>query len=194
MTRAAILLALVLRVGAQDVVTLPGGPPRPGASDWTLANAADSDLHANVRKLMELSGSRERLQLALPRALSDAKAKMLQRYPGVSPAFASEWEKRMAARITVDDFLEAAARIYEKHFTAEEIGQLIAALNAKKAGKVLPAPAQLQQKVAAEMPALLGEIAGATTELTVRIGSEVGGQIGKEHPEYLRLSPGGIRR
>ena len=194
MRLAAALLALALPMGAQEVVTLPAGQPRPGASEYKEIGTVDSDLHANVRKLMELSGDRERLQNALPKLLDDAKAKMLKAFPSVSPAFGEEWEKRMAARINVDDFLDVAARVYEKHFSNEEILDVIAVLHAKKEGQPAKVSPDLQKKIAAEMPAIMGEIVGGTTELAARLGGQIGSEIEKEHPEYMRPKSGVVPR
>lgn len=135
---------------------------------------------------MELTGDRERLQKALPKLLSDAKAKMAHAYPSVDPAFGNEWEKRMASRIKVDDFMGVTARTYQKHFTNDEILDLITIMNARKEGKPVKAPAQLQQKMDAEAPGILGEIMGGATELAVKLGGQVGGDIAREHPEYIR--------
>lgn len=193
-------MAVALPIGAQQVVTLPAGNSSPGTSVVTLpagdprpqasvlpsAGTVDSKLHANVLKLMELTGERERMQKAFPKLLSDGKAKMLQEFPVISPAFGNEWEKRMAARINVDDFLDVEARVYEKHFTNDEILELITVMNATKEGKLVKASAQLQQRFLAELPAILGEIAGRDTELAVRLSVQLGSEIGREHPEYIR--------
>lgn len=194
MKLAAAIACVVLPVGAQEVVSLPVGTPRPDAANYRAipsdppvpsVSTPDSHVHANVLTLIQLTGDRGRLQDTLPKLLGQAKAKMLKTYPNVSPAFGEEWEKRMGARISVDDFLDVTAGAYEKHFTSEEIQELIALFKAKQEGKPVKAPESLQQKLVAEMPAILGEIAGGTTQVAVKLGSQVGGEIGKEHPEYL---------
>lgn len=187
-------MALAIPLGAQEVVSLPVGAARPDAAAYRSVITNDPQPQgpqpqANALKLVELTGDRERLEKALPKLLSDAKAKMLKAYPGVDPAFGDEWERRMTARMTPDPFLEVAARAYEKHFTNSDIRDLVAALNAKKQGNPAQASAELQQKMTAEMPAILGEIAGGDTEVAVRLGAQVGGEIGREHPEYLRRGP-----
>ena len=181
MRLAAVFLAL-LPLGAQEVVSLPVGTPRPGASTLREVGAVDPELHANVLQLIELTGDRQRLRAILPKLVSDGKAKMLQAFPNVDPAFADEWERRMAERLHPDDFLDAVAGVYEKHFTNDEILSLIALLSSRKEGKPARASAELQNRLTAETPAMMGEIAGSATELAVQVGDE----IEKEHPEYLR--------
>jgi hypothetical protein len=183
---------------AQEVVTLPTGTPRPGA--WTgpihstTTVIADPQMHANVLSLIDLTGDRERFVKSLPKTIADAKAKMMQAAPGMSPEFANEWERRITARIKVDDFVEVAARVYEKHLTNDEVVSLIALLQAKKAGKPVSAPRQLEQKFNAETPAMLGEITGASTELAARLSMQIGSEIGREHPEYLAAQQPGARQ
>ncbi len=198
MKLAIVIACVALPIGAQEVVSLPVGTPRPGASAYisvpsesSVASVPNPDtkLHANVLTLIQLTGDRERLQTALPKLLSQGKTKMLKAYSNVSPAFGEEWEKRMAARISVDDFLDVTAAVYEKHFTSGEIQQLITVFQAKQEGKPVKAPEALQQKLAAEMPAILSEIAGGTTQVAVKLGSQIGGEIAKEHPEYLLQKP-----
>ena len=174
---------------AQEVVTLPTGTPRPGA--WTgpihsyTTTEADSHLHTNVLTLIDLTGDRERLVQNLPKIIADAKTKMMQSAPGLSPAFGDEWERRIATRIKVDDFVEMAARVYEKHLSNDEVLSLIDLMQAKKAGKPVSVSRELQQKFNAEAPAMLGEITGASTELAAKLSMQVGSEISKEHPEYL---------
>jgi len=174
---------------AQEVVTLPTGAPRPGAWTGPLHSTttveADPQLHSNALTLIALTGDRDRLVQRLPKIIADAKTKMMQSAPGVNPAFGDEWERRIAARIQVDDFVNLAARVYEKHLTNDEVVSLIALMEAKKAGKSSSVSPQLQQKFNAEAPAMMGEIAGACTELAVRLSAQVGSDIGKEHPEYF---------
>ena len=189
-----------MTIGAQEVVSLPVGTPRPDAANYrpvrsdAAAGAQDANLHAKVLILIQLTGDRERLQSALPKLLSQGKAKMLMAYPNVSPAFGEEWEKRMAARISVEDFLDVTASVYEKHFTSGEIQRLITVFQAKREGESVKAPEALQQKLAAEMPAILSEIAGGTMQVAVKLGSQVGGEIAKEHPEYLLHKPAATSR
>jgi hypothetical protein len=191
MRLATAIVAMALPIGAQQVVSLPVGTPRPGASTFRSIpdDPRPQPSQANLQQLVELTGDRERLQKALPKLLSDGKTKMLRAYPGVDPAFRDEWEKRMAARIKVDDFLGVTARAYEKHFTNDEILDLIALMSARKEGKPVKASAQLQQKLEAEAPAIMGEIMGGATEVAVKLGAQVGGEIAKEHPEYMRQKP-----
>lgn len=192
---ALVIVCVALPIGAQEVVSLPVGTPRPDAENYrpvpadAPVPAQDPNLHTNVLTLIQLTGDRARLQTALPKLLSQGKAKMLNAYPSVSPAFGEEWERRMAARISVDDFLDVTASVYEKHFTSDEIRQLIAMFKAKQEGKPVKAPEALQQKMTAEMPAILSEIAGGTTQVAVKLGSQIGGEIAKEHPEYMHQKP-----
>ena len=200
MKLAVVIACVALPIGAQEVVSLPVGTPRPDASNYrpvpadAPAATQDPNLHANVLTLIQLTGDRGRLETALPKLLSEGRAKMLKAYPNISPAFGQEWERRMAARISVDEFLEVTASVYEKHFTSDQIQQLIAMFKAKQEGKPVTAPEALQQKLTAEMPAILSEIAEGTTQVAVKLGSQIGREIAKEHPEYLLPKPAATSR
>ncbi|HEY1241140.1 MAG TPA: hypothetical protein VGF16_11315 [Bryobacteraceae bacterium] len=192
MKLAAVVITFAALVGAQEVVTLPVGAPRPGALEYRPVIEApkpQAQVRPNAAQLVELTGDRERLESTLPKVLKEAKTKMQSRFPNIDGAFADEWERRMAARIKVDDILNIAGTVYEKHFSNEEIMQLTDAMNSSKAGKPVKVSASLQQKMTNEMPAMMGEIAGATTEFTSRLGGEVGREIEREHPEYVRKDP-----
>lgn len=158
MKLAAMIACAAIPIGAQQVVSLPVGTPRPDAANYRPVPAdasvvnQDPNLHANVLTLIQLTRDRARLQ-------------------------------------TVDDFLNVTASVYEKHFTGDEIQQLIAMFKAKQEGKPVKAPEILQQTLTAEMPAILSEITGGTTQVAVKLGSQIGGEIAKEHPEYLIQKP-----
>jgi hypothetical protein len=39
------------------------------------------------------------------------------------------------------------------------------------------------------MPALVSDIMAGCTQLSSRLGAEIGEEIGKEHPEYVNAKP-----
>jgi hypothetical protein len=146
---------------------------------------AGQSAHLKAVKLVEVSGGRERLVAALPELIESGKAMMQKQCPDCNPAFLTEWGKRMTARIKIDDFVNVAALAYEKHFTDDELTELIAVVSSQKTEKPIALSAGLQKKVSELLPAIMGEITGATTEIGARLGGEVGAEIGKEHPEYF---------
>lgn len=148
----------------------------------------DPKLHADALKLVEVSGAKKRLEDGFPSMLEDGKKQMMKQCPKCSEEFANEWTKRMSARIKADSFLEVFVKAYEKNFTDEEILELIS-LQEKKSDSP-PAPSEhLQVKIKTIMPSLMGEITGGCAEIGARLGGEIGEEIEKEHPEWVKSQP-----
>lgn len=146
---------------------------------------AAAEIHLKAVKVIEASGGRDRLVAGIPDIIEQGKAAIQKQCPDCAQAFVTEWGKRMTARLKVDDFVDVAARAYEKRFTIEELTELLEVVSSQKSEKpVTPSPA-LQKKLSALVPAIMGEITGGSTELGAKLGSEVGTEIEKEHPEYF---------
>lgn len=144
------------------------------------------DTHRQAVKLVEMSVGRDKLAALLPDLIAQQKGTFEKLCPKCDPAFFDELVKRMIARVKVDDFLDVAARGYEKHFTNKELTELVDFVNAKKIGKPVPLSPALQKKVIDLQPVLMGEIVGGCTEIGARLGGQIGAEIQKEHPEYLK--------
>lgn len=141
--------------------------------------------HLTAVKLVDASGSRERMQAAAPTVIESAVASMGQSCPGCNPAFFAEFKKRFTERLRIDDFVAVVVRAYEKRFTENELAELLSAANAQKAQKSVPLSPELEKKVTDTMPALMGEIVGGTTEVGGKLGADIGAEIQREHPEWF---------
>jgi hypothetical protein len=106
-----------------------------------------------------------------------------------------EWGKRMLLRMNVDEYVAAAVKAYESKLTQEDLNEFITLLEGQQAGRSVGPSVRFQQKMTAIAPALTGQIVGATTELGARLGSEIGVEIEKEHPEYFQKAaePGKVQ-
>jgi hypothetical protein len=144
-----------------------------------------AEVHLKAVKLVEMSGERDRFVAAIPEMVEKGKAAMQKRCPDCNPAFSTEWGKRMAARLKVDDFFNVSVRAYEKRFTSEELTEFVAVLSSQKTEKPVPATPALQKKLLDLLPGIMGEIAGGCTEIGAKLGAEIGGEIQEEHPEWL---------
>jgi hypothetical protein len=140
--------------------------------------------HRKAVELVELSGGRARLQASIPDMVEQGKAEMRKECPDCHPEFLKEWGKRMTARFNADDFVNVAARAYEKRFTNDELAEFVAVMASQKTEKPLAPSAFLQKKLADLQPAIMDEIVGGCEEIGTRLGAEVGAEILKEHPEY----------
>jgi hypothetical protein len=148
----------------------------------------DPKLHADVVKLVEISGARKRLEDGFASMAEEGKKEMMKQCPQCSPEFGEEWTKRMQTRLKPDDFLEVFVKAYEKNFSDSEILELIG-LQEKKGDAPPSVSPQLQEKIKAVMPALMGEIMGGCAQIGAKIGGEVGEEIEKEHPEWVKNKP-----
>jgi hypothetical protein len=169
--QAAILLAVAALANAQ---------PRGGFQ------AANATLHADVVKLVELSGIRVAIQNSLAPLIGEGKTNMLKLCTGCDPRFGDEWAKRMLARTNIQDFIDVYVRVYEKHFNDDEVRQLIASGHRIGGSSPPTLSNELKQKLDAEMVTIRSEIVGGTTQVGAQLGGEIGKEIQKEHPEYFR--------
>lgn len=149
-----------------------------------VPSRVDPKLHADVVRLVDLDGARQRMQNGLKPLIENGKNVMM-RTCNCDPAFGEEWAKRMLARTNLDDYVSVIVRTYEKYLSDDEVLQLIALTEKKNSQPVNPSP-QLKEKLASIMPSLQSEIMGGTTQIGAKLGAEIGQEIGKEHPEYFK--------
>lgn len=150
---------------------------------------AAAELHLKAVKLVEMTGTSERLVASVPDMIEQAKAATQKQCPDCDPAFLTEWGKRFAARVKVDDFMNVAVRAYEKRFTADELNEFLAVLNSQKTDKPVALSPELKKKLSDLQPEIIGEIMGGCTEIGAKLGAEIGAEIEKEHPEWFPSKP-----
>lgn len=158
----------------KNSATEPAAPPK-----------IDPQLHANVVKLFELSGERERLRTAMPQRFNDAKAAAIQQFPAYDPAYIEEYAKRTVSGLNVQDLIDLQMRAYENHFTSDDIAGLLDAQIALKESRPAEVSPKLKEKVASKMPAIQSEMTAGYLELTARLSSQIADDISKAHPEYI---------
>ncbi|HYL77908.1 MAG TPA: hypothetical protein VEU96_27090 [Bryobacteraceae bacterium] len=172
--RLLLALALVIHLNAQ----VPAGHPMP-KSDVTI------EVHLKAVKLVEMGGGRDRLVATIPDMIERGKAAMQKQCPDCNPAFFTEWGKRMASRLKIDDFMNVAVRAYETRFTNDELTEFLTVMSSQKTENPVPFSPPLQKKLSSLLPAIMGEITGGCTEIGARLGGEIGAEIEAQHPEYV---------
>ena len=83
-------------------------------------------------------------------------------------------------------------RILERLFTPEEAGIALelsaipepAVVIHKRFKSRMTLP-ELKQKLQTALPAILGDISGEVMKVSVQEGTRIGGEIGREHPEWV---------
>jgi len=174
-------VSILLVVCALCVVAQVPSEKSGAASDQTKV---DPKLHADVVRLVELDGARERMRSGLKPLIENGKNVMM-RTCNCDPAFGDEWAKRMLARTNLDDYVNVIVRAYEKYLSDDEILQLLTLIEKKNTQPASPSP-HLKEKLAAIMPSLQSEIMGGSTQVGSKLGAEIGQEIGEEHPEYFK--------
>lgn len=118
----------------------------------------------------------------LPDAIEQAKVAIQKQCPDCNPAYFAEWGKRMMARLKVDEFVNTAARAYEKRLTDDELTELLAVVSSQRTEKPVPLSPALQKKLSDLMPAIMGEIVGGCTEIGAKLGGEIASRYRKGTP------------
>ena len=177
-----LLMGVVLSAAAQQANT-PVPPAHTG-----VEHAADSKLHEDVLTLIAVDGTKPRLQSGIPQQVESGKKQMMQACSRCTPAFGDEWARRMLARLQVEDFVQVIVRTYEKYLNDEDVQQLIVLWKAKNESRPTHVSPELQQKLTSIMPSIQSEILGGCVQIGAKLGAEVGQEIEKEHPDYMKPS------
>jgi len=96
------------------------------ASQPAPVSEAAAERHRKAVELVQLNGGRDRLEAAIPQMVEQGKAELRKDCRECRPEFVAEWGKRMTARFKADDFVNVAARAYEKRFTNDELTEFLA--------------------------------------------------------------------
>lgn len=171
-----LLVTASLLLAPQQATTKPGTPP----------TAAETMLHADVVKLLEISETRDRLQAGIPSMVEQGRKAMMDKCSTCTPEFGEEWAKRMAARLNVQDFVDATIQAYEKDLTDTDIKELIAFQEQRKIDPSAAPSAELKKKLTAVMPDLMADITAGCVRVGAKLGGEIGAAIEKEHPEWTK--------
>jgi hypothetical protein len=183
-----LLLVFAMAAISAEAQQPPDSPPviyLPG-SFAPSSGTADPRAREDAAKLAELTGIRQKLEKELPESMRNAVGNMRRRYPGIDPRFIAEWEKRMRAQLNVDDYIAVFIEVYDEHFTAAELEEMIEAVRARQSSKPVTISPQLAEKVRANAIDIQSEIMGGFTEVGARLGGEIGRDIGKEHPDWVK--------
>ena len=178
-------LAILLMAGTYAVTQQATAP----ATQSPSAPAVDPKLHASVLEFVQVTDLRSNMIVAQRKELPAAKAKMLEMVPGMSDQFFEEWSKRMLADPQVDEYVAAIVAIYEKHFTADEMSELTQATRDSNDHKTPTVSESLKAKLQKDSIAVQSEIIGVCSQIGARQGGDIGQQIAKEHPEWIKEVP-----
>lgn len=136
----------------------------------------DPAKEADIRALIELTGGKDMVDDAAASAAEQFRAKFQQTLPDNDRAqkFTEAFLERYKARFNSDELLEQIVRIYDKHFSAEDVKELL---------KFYGSP--LGQRVAEAMPQIARESQAAGQALSQRVSRDVHQELKNEFPELM---------
>ena len=121
-----IELVLMLSLAAMPAAAQPPAPAPTTAVDQNAA------LHQSALKFCEAFNVRQRLEQNMDKLIDDGKQALVKRNPLINPQFVDEWAKRMRARVNLDEFVDATARVYERYYTSDELEAYVARVKAER--------------------------------------------------------------
>lgn len=152
-----------------------------------------NQFHSNVVTLVQLTGLRDELMRNRHAVAEQGKAEIRRSFPQYDPAFADEWARRMEKR-SVDAYLDVVVQVYEKTYTNDEILEMIAVQKDLSAAKEPVMSLGLRAKLARVAQTVEAEINDGFAELGSKQGQEVGLEVAKEHPEWVKGADDSAKR
>ena len=94
-----------------------------GASSTAAAAQADP-MRADVKRLLEVSGTEARLRGLMSELFASQIASMKRLRPDIPVEFWDEFQIRFVQQFRPDELIDLVIPIYEKHFTSDDIKQM----------------------------------------------------------------------
>lgn len=143
-------------------------------SSVQLNSHIDRVKEADIRSLMELVGARDMVQDAASNAIEQSREKLLATVPNneKGQAFVSAFATSYQKKFDADQVTEQLVGIYDKHFTDDEMKDLL---------QFYGSP--LGQKVAAETPKINREIQAAVRSSSGKAAREALVEVKQHNPE-----------
>lgn len=173
-----------LSLSAQQTSPVPS--QKDGVPSSAAQNPDTAKAEADAVKLVETSGGRQAMEKNLDKTLADGREALLRTDPSIDPRFADEWVKRMKERTNFDDYVKAIAKVYASYLTDDEILELTDVIVARKEGKDHPPSDHLKQKLTENAGKIEADVLAETTRIGARLGSAVGEEVAKEHPDWAK--------
>jgi hypothetical protein len=124
----------------------------------------------DVVRFLQLIGSDKLIRQALDQMLTQQLASMQQLRPDIPPKFWTEFQELVQKEVNPNELVELIVPIYQRHFTEDEMRQLVSFYETP-----------LGRKVATELPQVQKEAMAAGGEW----GRNLGQRIGREAAERL---------
>lgn len=173
----ALLALVVIYVGA-FLVAIQGGSPDAVQAAAQNAKATtpamDPTKESDIRSLMELVGVHDQIQDGVANSTEQYREKLLATVPRDEKGqdFVMQWADSYQKKMDVDAMSDAVLRLYDKHFTEDDIKALL---------QFYGSP--LGQKYASEMPKLTRELQAEIRSSALKAAKESLQAIKQQNPE-----------
>ncbi len=150
------------------------GQTVPVAPSTQSAPAIDPAKAADIRKLLDLVGTKDLMQQSFGGSMSQIKPLVTQSLP------AGEYREKLVdlffqkfqSKVNLDDFMNMAVPVYDKYFTADELKQMI---------KFYETP--VGKKAISTLPKLTSELSEMGQKWGANLGREAMNEVLAEHPD-----------
>jgi hypothetical protein len=191
----AAMAQAAIESGIRPHVALPVITPKlpPPVTSVTPAPApaarkpspADNKFRDNVQTLIGVTGLREELVKNQKALVEKDKEDLMRKHPELSPSFTNEAARRLAKRMSPDDYLDVVVKVYEKNFTNQDVQEMIhAKLDSGFSNAAVISP-RLKAKMQAESGKVHQQILSGFAELGQKLSTQIQKEIATEHPEWL---------
>lgn len=172
----ALTIALLDAGAASAAAATAPRQPQAAAQSAKAADGQGSADHKkkDIRKLLDLMGTRKLVMSSMDGMMNTMRPVLENSLPpgDYRPQLVELFMAKFKSKIDMDRFMEMAAAIYDKHFTGEEIGQLIAFYQSP-----------VGQKLAAALPEITDEMRVKAESWGRELGQDAMSEVLAEHPD-----------
>ena len=168
---SALILSLALFSALAAGQTAPATPPVGNAQSTPAIDPAKA---ADIRKLLDLVGTKELMEQSFGGTMSRIKPLVTQSLPPgeYRAKLVDLFFEKFQSKINLDEFLNMAVPIYDKYFTTDEVKQMI---------KFYETP--VGKKAIATLPKLTTELSEIGQKWGATIGRDSMNEVLAEHPD-----------
>jgi 2-oxo-4-hydroxy-4-carboxy--5-ureidoimidazoline (OHCU) decarboxylase len=185
MAQAAIRPHVALPVITPQMPAPVASAPAKPAAAAKKSDPADQKFRDNVQTLIGVTGLREELLKNQKTLVEKDKEDLMRKHPELSPSFANEAARRLAKRMSPDDYLNLVVEVYEKNFTNQDVQEMIHAKLDSGFSNAAAISPRLKAKMQAESGKVHAQILSGFAELGQKLSTQIQKEIATEHPEWL---------
>jgi hypothetical protein len=157
-----------------------------GGQAQNTGASSSRNLRGDTLRVLEAEGMKDYVTALLKQTAATGKASVAEACAFCTAQFHNEFAKRFALKLRVADLMALYAEVYEKHYTPNEIVQLVVMNETRKKDASYAITQVLGAKIEKVKSALQSGLQEKTAEYTGKVGSEVFIEIEKEHPDWVK--------